>query len=492
MANKIFINYRRSDSNWPAQMIYNKLNERYEYLVFKDLYIASGEDFEKRIQNELHECKVFLSIINKSWLNILQSRSREEIDYVMLEIKVALEENKCIIPILIDDTVMPSQTDLPEEIRELYLKNGCRITLKNFDFEMDKLCDEIDRWIRDSEPPKKVLIIDECSVNGSLVLGMLNQLEKSLNEENGTNKPLSDYFDLIASTGPSSFIVGLLALGNGVDYIIDYYSRYIEGLFGTNTSIFAPLIQSPIAHKAAKILDNTFKDIKLFDPVYKTKFIIYTYNIDHQQVCAFSNFRTPKLEQFGEKILLKDIILASSSIPSYHRPVYLELEHGAQRHVDGSMGVSKNATLSTALFIESEKKTVNWNMNTEQLVIISAGTVGKEIAGKVPKRINILDWARIVPEFTLRNFTDSNDTIVSVISKNSNAEQNSNALISSLDRDAMLFNLYRAELNLEDLPDAIRNLKATDYGKMYEAFRYASESSFVSNSINKLKPVFIK
>ncbi len=127
MLNKIFINYRREDSNWLTLMIYNELKDYYE-LVFKDINISGGENFEIRIEKELYGCKVFIAVINKNWLAILKDKSGRVVDYALMEIEKALMQKKYIIPILIDDTIMPSSDDLPENIRDLSFRK-CRSPL---------------------------------------------------------------------------------------------------------------------------------------------------------------------------------------------------------------------------------------------------------------------------------------------------------------------------------------------------------------------------
>lgn len=130
---KIFINYRRhGDAPGFALRLYKDLEERFgrEHL-FKDLRnIGPGEDFVESFSKEVDSCRVFLVVIGKEWLSILDRKLAEKKqDFVHLELRTALgrrDRNKqsiLIIPVLVDDAEMPGEADLPDDIKGLAALN---------------------------------------------------------------------------------------------------------------------------------------------------------------------------------------------------------------------------------------------------------------------------------------------------------------------------------------------------------------------------------
>ena len=140
MNNKIFINYRREDSSWSAGRIYDKLLLHFDKdQIFIDVdSIGFGDDFINYVENSINACDIFLAIIGPKWLEIMQRKSNE-IDFVRLEIAAALKNNIKIIPLLLEDTKMPSFSDLPEEIKHLSRRNAFLLSHISFNNQIEKL-----------------------------------------------------------------------------------------------------------------------------------------------------------------------------------------------------------------------------------------------------------------------------------------------------------------------------------------------------------------
>jgi uncharacterized protein (TIGR02145 family) len=116
---KIFINYRRDDARDAAFIIAKSLMARFgEANVFFDRQgIQAGENFVRTIESAFDNCRIFIPLIGKEWNNILLSRySLGERDFVLEEISHALDKEVIIIPVLLDETAMPSKNDLPEKL----------------------------------------------------------------------------------------------------------------------------------------------------------------------------------------------------------------------------------------------------------------------------------------------------------------------------------------------------------------------------------------
>jgi hypothetical protein len=129
---KIFLNYRRADSSIGfTQALFARLEEEFtsETILMAEL-IEPVEDFVEAIRNEVLGADVLLAIIGSSWTELLKN-SRED-DFVVLEIRTALESGKRVIPVLVDGASMPRADSLPESIRSLALRNAVRIRSERF------------------------------------------------------------------------------------------------------------------------------------------------------------------------------------------------------------------------------------------------------------------------------------------------------------------------------------------------------------------------
>jgi hypothetical protein len=135
MRGKIFINYRREDDPGHAQALRIVLEQELgKDIVFMDVIegsIPPGDRFDQVILKEIEASEVVLVVIGPRWLTLLQRpRSSQEIDYVMLEIKAALD-GKRVIPVLVGGAPLPNQ--LPPSIRELALKQAVTLASSRWD-----------------------------------------------------------------------------------------------------------------------------------------------------------------------------------------------------------------------------------------------------------------------------------------------------------------------------------------------------------------------
>jgi formylglycine-generating enzyme required for sulfatase activity len=126
---KIFICYRREDSEWPAQRIYDELVDHFgsESVVFDIDTIPLGTDFREYLNKEVSRCDIFLAVIGDSWLEILKQRLDEPNDFVRIEIQAALERKVPVVPILVGKKSVPSEKDLPPELADLPYKQAAEV-----------------------------------------------------------------------------------------------------------------------------------------------------------------------------------------------------------------------------------------------------------------------------------------------------------------------------------------------------------------------------
>ena len=81
MATNIFISYRKDDSRWNTQLLYDRLSHYFSpRVLFKDFNtIKAGEDYRKVINEALKKCHVLLVIIGKNWLNSKDENDRQRL-----------------------------------------------------------------------------------------------------------------------------------------------------------------------------------------------------------------------------------------------------------------------------------------------------------------------------------------------------------------------------------------------------------------------------
>jgi len=150
---KIVISYRRSDSKAMAGRIRDCLVEHYgDDSVFMDIEnIPPGVDFRTHIDNEIHGSDLFLAIVGPKWRGQNRSggsRIKDEADPVRAELEAAIERNIPVIPVLVDDAIMPKASDLPDKIKDFSYRNAVTVDAgEDFHVHMERLIGKIDKML---------------------------------------------------------------------------------------------------------------------------------------------------------------------------------------------------------------------------------------------------------------------------------------------------------------------------------------------------------
>ncbi len=139
---KVFISYRRADSQTITDRIYDRLAAVFgEENVFQDVdSIRAGADFRVVLKDAVEFCDVVLVIIGSKWARVTddlgQKRLMNPADFVRIELESALNSQKVVIPALIEGAMMPDADDLPPSLHELLFRNAVKIR-HNPDFKRD-------------------------------------------------------------------------------------------------------------------------------------------------------------------------------------------------------------------------------------------------------------------------------------------------------------------------------------------------------------------
>ena len=135
---KVFISYRHKDTIAISNAIQSRLAEILgEKNVFADFpRIQPGSNFYKEIDREISKCDTMLVLIGPNWINSRDTADRRQLDnpndMVRMEIRAAIEREVTIVPVLIDDTPMPRESELPDEIGPLCSRHA--ETFRNAEF----------------------------------------------------------------------------------------------------------------------------------------------------------------------------------------------------------------------------------------------------------------------------------------------------------------------------------------------------------------------
>jgi len=131
MPPRIFISYRRSDNQTMTDRIHDWLRRGLgEGAIFKDIdNIPPGRDFRGVLREATAQCSVMLVVIGKGWVDATDKNGNRRLDnpndFVRIEIETGLQRDGIVvIPLLIDGADMPSDTQLPDSLKELAYKNA--------------------------------------------------------------------------------------------------------------------------------------------------------------------------------------------------------------------------------------------------------------------------------------------------------------------------------------------------------------------------------
>lgn len=130
---QIFLSYRRSDSEYIAPMLSEKLQQHFgeDSVFFDEHSIPLGVDFREYIENAVGKCDVLIAIIGDQWLRAVDGQGNRRLDdpsdFVRIEIESALKRSIPVIPVLVDKVDMPAAKDLPQSIQSLAFRNATEL-----------------------------------------------------------------------------------------------------------------------------------------------------------------------------------------------------------------------------------------------------------------------------------------------------------------------------------------------------------------------------
>ena len=149
---KIFISYRRADSEYVVGRIYSDLCAAYgKKKIFKDVdSIPLGVDFRDEIAKIVHDCDILIALIGEHWSTITDeagtTRINDPDDYLRIEVEEALRRNIPVIPIITSNAKLPGEDDLPDSLKKLAFRNALQVRPDpDYQSDFNRLKENIDR-----------------------------------------------------------------------------------------------------------------------------------------------------------------------------------------------------------------------------------------------------------------------------------------------------------------------------------------------------------
>jgi hypothetical protein len=208
---KVFLNYRRDDSEGYVGRLYDHLTQRFPGRIFRDVTgLRPGEDFVNALDREGVSCQVLLAVIGRRWLASTDGDGRRRLDdpedILRKEIVHALGRNVLVVPVLVGGATMPAIEALPQELKPLGRRQALSISELDFEHDLERLMEVVGQELKlpcaptplppaynlpQGQPPKsRKLLWILGSAAGTFVLLMIiglmsNQSKQSSGEQSG-------------------------------------------------------------------------------------------------------------------------------------------------------------------------------------------------------------------------------------------------------------------------------------------------------------------
>jgi DNA polymerase len=210
---RIFINYRRQDSEGYVGRLHDHLAKHFErHDLFMDVDdIPPGADFVQVLESAVAACDVFIAVIGPHWLTITDAGGNRRLeqwnDFVRIEIASALKQSKLVIPVLVGRARMPALTDLPGDIQPLAHRNAVELGHQRFAYDVEKLVEAIKAAIPANPSFKKRASSGTLNRKADALKAVRDDLVKATESPLYTFRVENRYFPVVGSGNPDANIL---------------------------------------------------------------------------------------------------------------------------------------------------------------------------------------------------------------------------------------------------------------------------------------------
>lgn len=210
---RIFINYRRLDSEGYVGRLYDHLTRHFKPDdIFMDLdSIKPGADFVTALEEAVAACDLMITVIGPHWLSISDEAGRRRLDqwndFVRIEIASALRLNKLIIPVLVGRAAMPAPDELPEDIRTLTRRNAIELSSQRFNYDVDRLIGAIKQALPAGTAAKKAVDQEVFDRKAAAIKAVRSDLVNATASPLYTHRVENRFFPVLGDGNPDASIM---------------------------------------------------------------------------------------------------------------------------------------------------------------------------------------------------------------------------------------------------------------------------------------------
>lgn len=267
----IFISYRRTAYD-TANLIAEKLRHA-GYRVFFDVDTLTSGKFNEQLLEVIANCKDFIVVLPESALE----RCVDKDDWIRREVTCAIEQNKNIIPIMLDGFVWPDE--MPEGMEDL--KNYQAITSINHEY-FDMSVERLKKYLRSKPviPFKKWILIS------GIVISLISIVGYSI----------VHHISEVACERIVSKEANVMSAVDAINDIRQNYSETTSSFFSAVTKTKNNEEREELEEEMSKSLNKIEKEIA----IYKKNVPIPDFNISvvESYVLAFHNIKVEELLGF--------------------------------------------------------------------------------------------------------------------------------------------------------------------------------------------------
>jgi hypothetical protein len=155
---RIFISYRREDCQPQATSIYYGLMQELDAEVFYDVEaMMGGVDFVEEIERQIERADAVVVVIGDDWLSVRDTDGTPRIekpdDFVQMEIRMALERDRAVIPVTVEGARMPGETELPASIAALGRRHAPKIHDESMPQDIRVLAQHVKQLVENRRAP---------------------------------------------------------------------------------------------------------------------------------------------------------------------------------------------------------------------------------------------------------------------------------------------------------------------------------------------------
>jgi TIR domain len=176
---RIFISYRKSDSEGETGRLFSDLKKRFgEGAIFRYVEATGpGDEFPQAIKDALAICKVMLVVIGPTWATTADELGRrldQPGDYVRMEVANGLaRQDVCVIPVRVGGAKLPNQNELPSDLQPLHLRVAVELSDDRWDYDVKRLGDAVAKNLGIALPPAAMTWTVGGTALAALLVGIL-------------------------------------------------------------------------------------------------------------------------------------------------------------------------------------------------------------------------------------------------------------------------------------------------------------------------------